>query len=110
MKTDPFAKYLKVPTPDPAPLPTTPAGPSDALTSDEARAAYGAALTTAHWDMAKGTQRVVQTSDSDDPNGDMWSTSYYGCPTDGANATFPAQSAELDWLQRQRHDCPRPCT
>ena len=95
--SDPFEKYLKAV--DPTPQPTTPAAPSDALTTEAARAAYEAALTKAGWDMAAGTHRVVMTSSADDPNGDMWATSYYGCPTDGANADFPAKSADLNWLQ-----------
>ena len=94
---NPFDAYLKVPV-DPTPLPTAPAGPDDALTTDEAKAAYAAALTTARWDMAPGTQRVVLTSSSDDLSADLWAQSYYGCPTEGANASFPAQSADLNWL------------
>lgn len=92
---DPFGRYLNVPEP----IVPTPVVPSDALTSEAARAAYQAALTDAQWDMAKGTHRVVQTNDSNDVNGDMWATSYYGCATEGANSGFPAQSADLDWLQ-----------
>ncbi len=93
---DPFGQYLK--PIDPNPVPTTPVGPSDALTSAEARAAYEAALTSERWDMAKGTQRVVMTSASDDTQGTMWATSYYGCPVDGASASFPKESADLDWI------------
>lgn len=101
---NPFDQYLRAV--DPTPLPTAPAGPAgpdDALTPEEARAAYSAALTNAHWDMAPGTQRVVLTSASDDPNGALWAKSYYGCPTDGASASFPAESADLHWLDVIAH-------
>lgn len=93
---DPFAQYLRVDDPDPV-LPA-PAGPSDVLTVDQARAAYKAGLTDARWDMAAGTQRVVMTSASNDLKGTLWQKSYFGCPMDGANSAFPAQSAEVDWL------------
>jgi hypothetical protein len=48
--------------------------------------------------MAPGTSRVVKTGDSKDTSDDAWTRSYYGCPTDGATATFPKESADLDWL------------
>jgi hypothetical protein len=92
---DPFAKYLN-PT-DPGAVDPNPATPSDVLTSDEARKAYEAAL-LGKWDMAVGTQRVVKTSDSQDESPDAWVDTYYGCPMDGANGAFPAQSADLNWL------------
>jgi hypothetical protein len=92
---DPFQQYLN-PT-DPGTLNPDPGTPSDALTSDEARKAYEAAL-TGKWDMAVGTQRVVLTSDSKSTDQNLWATGYYGCPMDGTPATFPAQSADLNWL------------
>ena len=94
---NPFEEYLKVV--DPEPVPTIPAGPDDALTSAQALAAYNAALTSDRWTMEKGTQRVVMTSSSDDTTGAMWAQTYFGCPTEGTNAGFPAESAKLDWLQ-----------
>ncbi|MGC4175551.1 hypothetical protein [Demequina sp.] len=91
---DPFEQYLN-PVDPVDPEPTL---PSDALTSDEARAAYEAALVLGPWSMKPGTQRVVLTGDSRDTNGELWNTSYYGCPMDGVSDSFPKESADLNWL------------
>jgi len=87
---NPFDEYLK-------PIePITPTGPADALTTDAARQAYEAAL-AGRWDMAPGTQRVVMTGDALNTTQDMWTETYFGCPMESAGG-FPAQSADLAWL------------
>jgi len=91
---DPFQQYLN--PVDPVD-PNTPAAPDDVLTSEEARAAYEAAL-AGKWNMAPGTQRVVKSGDGKDTDPNAWAAGYYGCPTDGVSGAFPKESADLDWL------------
>jgi len=85
---DPFGKYLG------GGEPRDPVVPDGALTTDEARKAYEAALTTIPWTMAPGTQRVVLTGDGTWTD-DLWNQSYFGCAFDGVSGAFPKQSA--DW-------------
>jgi len=89
---DPFGEYLNG-----DPQPVDPGVPADALNAKDAIDAYNKALKLGRWDMAPGTQRVVMTGSSDNPDAD-WTASYFGCPMDGAGGGFPAASAELDWL------------
>jgi len=88
---DPFATYLTVPEPPDQ------SAASDALTPDDARAAYTLGLKGA-WAMAAGTQRVLMTGDSADPTADLWGATYFGCPGWPGTGAFPATSAQVDWL------------
>lgn len=87
---DPFGQYLN---------PAQPELPSDFLTPQIAREMYQKALVTGTWDMAKGTQRVVVTSDSASTNQLLWEQNYFGCAWDGGAARpFPTASADLRLL------------
>ena len=88
---DPFGEYLD----GGKPLPVEPATPDNALGVKDALDAYNKGLQLGRWDMAPGTQRVVLTGSAD--SGD-WADSYFGCAVEGAGQSFPATSAELDWL------------
>jgi len=88
---DPFATYLT------APEPPGPSTPLDAMTSDDARAAYAVGLKGA-WDMAAGSQRVVMTGDSANSADDLWGATYFGCPGWPGTGAFPSASAQVDWL------------
>ncbi len=83
---NPFGQYL---------APAAPTAPADALTPDVARSLYAESLTTASWDMAPGSQRVVKVTDwLEDPTGGGWERGYYGCSYDGTTGlTFPATSS-----------------
>ena len=83
---DPFGQYLN---------PVMPELPEGFLTPETARELYAASL-TGGWDMAKGSQRVVMTSDSAVTDNSLWERNYFGCAWDGqASTSFPATSSEM---------------
>lgn len=87
---DPFGAYLTPATPEVV-------YPDDYLTPADAREEFAARIKQGQWDMAKGTQRVVKTSDSTEvADQNTWLNSYYGCSADGTTSpSFPSTSA--DW-------------
>ncbi len=73
--------------------------PEDYLMPAIARDLYAAHLTSARWDMAPGTQRVVMANTEDNYFGTLFSANFFGCSWDGTQpALFPTQSAQWDLL------------
>lgn len=87
---DPFGPYLNAVNPE---------LPDGYLTPAKARELYQAGLVTGTWDMAKGTQRVLMTSDSAAANYSQYDVNYYGCGWDESQPKkFPTTSAQMDLL------------